>query len=41
VLADRDRRNAWLAQRLRELTADERAILRKAAPLLENLAQKD
>jgi DNA-binding MarR family transcriptional regulator len=41
VLADRDRRDAWLAQRLRELTPDERAILRKAVPLLENLAQKD
>lgn len=41
VLADRDRRDAWLAKRLRELTPDERAILRKAAPILENLAQKD
>jgi DNA-binding MarR family transcriptional regulator len=41
VLADRDRRDAWLAQRLRELTPEERAILRKAAPILENLAQKD
>lgn len=41
LLADRDRRDAWLAQRLRELTPDERAILRKAAPIIENLAQKD
>ncbi len=41
VLADRARRDAWLAQRLRELTADERALLRKAAPILERLAQKD
>ena len=41
VLADRDRRNAWLARRLRELTPEERAVLRKAAPILENLAQKD
>ena len=41
VLADRDRRDAWLNQRLRELTPDERAILRKAAPILEELAQKD
>jgi hypothetical protein len=41
VLADRDRRDAWLAQRLRELTPDERAILRKAAPILDSLAQKD
>src|SRR3954470_533553 len=28
LLADRDRRDAWLAQRLRELTPEERAILR-------------
>jgi DNA-binding MarR family transcriptional regulator len=41
VLADRDRRTAWLAQRLHELTPEERAILRKATPILENLAQKD
>src|SRR3954463_7137699 len=34
VRADRERRDAWLAQRLRELTADERAILRQAAPIL-------
>jgi DNA-binding MarR family transcriptional regulator len=41
VLADRDRRDAWLAQRLRELTPEERAVLRRAAPILESLAQKD
>lgn len=41
LLADRARRDAWLAQRLRELTADERAVLRKAAPLLDRLSQKD
>ncbi len=41
VLADRDRRDAWLAQRLRELTPEERAVLRKAAPILADLAQKD
>ncbi len=41
VLADRDRRDAWLAQRLRDLTAEERAVLRQAAPILESLAQKD
>jgi DNA-binding MarR family transcriptional regulator len=41
MLADRDRRDAWLARRLRELTPDERTILRKAAPILESLAQKD
>jgi DNA-binding MarR family transcriptional regulator len=37
--ADRRRRDAWLAQRLRELTPDERAVLRQAAPLIERLAQ--
>ena len=41
VLADRDRRDAWLAQRLRELTPEERAVLRQAAPILDKLAQKD
>ena len=38
VLADRRRRDAWLAQRLRDLTPDERAVLRRAAPILERLA---
>jgi DNA-binding MarR family transcriptional regulator len=41
LLADRARRDAWLSQRLRELTADERAVLRKAAPILDRLSQKD
>jgi DNA-binding MarR family transcriptional regulator len=41
VLADRARRDAWLARRLRELTPDERAVLRRAAPILERLSQKD
>ncbi len=39
VVADRDRRDAWLAQQLRTLTPDERALLRTAAPILERLAQ--
>jgi DNA-binding MarR family transcriptional regulator len=39
LAADRRRRDAWLAQRLRELTADERAVLRRAAPIIERLAQ--
>lgn len=39
VLADeRRRRDAWLARRLTELTTEERATLRSAAALLENLA---
>ena len=36
--ADRRRRDAWLAQRLRELTPHERAVLREAAPIIERLA---
>jgi DNA-binding MarR family transcriptional regulator len=32
-------REAWLAQRLGELTAQERALLRQAAPILEKLSQ--
>lgn len=38
VDADRRRRDAWLAQRLAELTKDEREVLRAAAPILERLA---
>ena len=38
VLADRRRRDAWLAQRLRDLTPHERAVLREAAPILERLS---
>ena len=34
---ERRRRDAWLAQRLRALTAEQRAVLRKATPLLEEL----
>jgi DNA-binding MarR family transcriptional regulator len=35
----RRRRDAWLAQRLRELSPGERATLRAAAPILEKLSQ--
>ena len=38
LLADRRRRDAWLSQRMRELTPDERALLRQVAPLLQRLA---
>lgn len=38
LLADRRRRDAWLAQRLRELTPEQRALLREAAPLIQRLA---
>jgi DNA-binding MarR family transcriptional regulator len=35
---DRRRRDAWLAKRLADLTADQRALLRDVAPLLDGLA---
>ncbi len=38
LTADRRRRDAWLAQRIKELSKDERAALRAAAPILERLA---
>jgi DNA-binding MarR family transcriptional regulator len=41
LLADRARRDAWLARRLRDLTAEERDLLRRAAPVLERLAHSD
>jgi DNA-binding MarR family transcriptional regulator len=41
LLADRARRDAWLARRLRDLTPDERDTLRRAAPILERLANSD
>jgi DNA-binding MarR family transcriptional regulator len=36
---DRRRRDAWLAQRLAELTQEERDVLRAAAPLLDRIAR--
>ena len=39
LAAERRRRDAWLAQRLRELDPADRDVLRRAAPLLEELAQ--
>ena len=41
LAADRDRRDAWLARRLDDLTPEERDALRRAAPLLQRLAQED
>jgi DNA-binding MarR family transcriptional regulator len=38
LTAERRRRDAWLAQRLRELTPEERGVLRQAAPIIERLA---
>jgi DNA-binding MarR family transcriptional regulator len=41
VLAeDRRRRDAWLARRLTELSADERRLLRQVAPIIERLAHE-
>lgn len=37
VMADRAKRDAWLARQLTKLTPDERAVLREAAPILEKL----
>jgi len=37
VLADRQRRDAWLAQRIAELTPAEREVLRQAIPILEKV----
>jgi DNA-binding MarR family transcriptional regulator len=39
VQQSRKLREAWLAKRLHELTPQERAILRSAAPILEKLSQ--
>lgn len=41
VVADRERRDAWLARQLSDLTPQQRDLLREAAPLLDLLAQKD
>jgi DNA-binding MarR family transcriptional regulator len=38
VKSDRARRDQWLTDRFAELTPDERAILRKAVPIMEKLA---
>lgn len=41
VVADRRRRDAWLTQRLSDLSPDERDVLRRAAPILDRLANTD
>lgn len=41
LLADRARRDEWLARQLAALTPDERAHLRHATPILNRLAQAD
>ncbi len=39
--ADRARRDAWLARRLAELSPEQRAVLRQAAPILDALSRKE
>jgi DNA-binding MarR family transcriptional regulator len=41
LAADRRRRDAWLTKRLAELTGDELAALRAAAPVIERLSRSD
>ena len=41
LLADRARRDEWLARRLAALSEDERDLLRRAAPVLHRLASED
>jgi len=41
VLADRRRRDEWLARQLRGLSAEDRAVLRAAAPILHHLSERD
>jgi DNA-binding MarR family transcriptional regulator len=36
---ERRRKEAWLAQRLKELSPEERTIMRQAAPILEKLSK--
>ena len=41
LVADRARRDAWLSRRLADLTPEQRAVLRQAAPILDDLSRKD
>ncbi len=41
LLADRRRRDAWLARELKKLTPEERDLLRRATPIIEGLASTD
>jgi DNA-binding MarR family transcriptional regulator len=41
VLADRKRRDEWLARQLRDLTAAERDVVRAAAPIIQRLSERD
>jgi DNA-binding MarR family transcriptional regulator len=41
VLADRRRRDEWLARQLRDLTPEQREVLRAAAPIIQDLSERD
>jgi DNA-binding MarR family transcriptional regulator len=41
VAADTTRRDRWLSLRLEDLSAEERDVLRRAAPILQRLAEAD
>jgi DNA-binding MarR family transcriptional regulator len=41
VLEDRRRRAEWLARQLRDLTPEQRDVLRAAAPILQSLSERD
>jgi DNA-binding MarR family transcriptional regulator len=41
VLADRRRRDEWLARQLRDLTPHEREVLRAAVPIIQRLSERD
>ncbi len=41
LVADRARRDAWLTKRLAALTPEQRALLRQAAPILDELSRKE
>lgn len=41
VAADVARRDRWLSRRLNDLTPEERDVLRRAAPILQRLAEAD
>jgi DNA-binding MarR family transcriptional regulator len=41
VMADRQRRDEWLARQLRDLTAAERDVVRAAAPIIQRLSERD
>jgi DNA-binding MarR family transcriptional regulator len=41
VLTDRRRRDEWLSRHLRSLTPEQREVLRAAAPILQELSERD